>query len=341
MGFGWFPRHFLAFWTLDFGNKNTKIHHRHYIYVISFIKKQERQRSKSHDISLYLFATMSLFTHEIVQQYLGRIGFDSRPSPTEENLFALQLAHMQTIPYENLDLHMKHNFVVDDIDVLVNKLIHRKRGGYCYEQNQMFLHLLLALGFDATLLHSRALMDLKPGQSRPMTHVIILVKIGEKRLIADVGGNIAGSPFPLLLDTPNNEAQDMLGEKHRLVKQTDTTYIHDHQLDDGTWAPLYGFNVHFVAEVQDCVIMNWWSQTHPTSRQVNNLIISLYTHEGMKMLHNNILSMRIGCQKPLKRLIETPEEFLRLLMQEFAVPPYEIVGLVVPGTDWPPLNALV
>lgn len=281
---------------------------------------------------------MSILSDEVVQQYLSRIGFDSRPVPNEETLFKLQLAHMQIIPYDNMDVHMKRSIIVDDMDAIIAKLITRKRGGYCYEQNQLFLHLLLALGYDATLLHSRALMDLKPGQSRPMTHVIILVNLDTGRFIADVGGNIAGSPLPLLMDT--DKPQDMQGEVHRIVKQTDFIFLHEHQLEDGQWTPLYVFNTHFVSEVQDCVMMNYWSQTHPTSRHPTNLIVSLYTDNGMKMIHNNFLSVRTGHQKPVKTVIPTSEDFLRLLIGEFGVPAQEIVGLVVPGTNWLPLNGL-
>ena len=132
---------------------------------------------------------MSSLSDEMVQQYMARIGFGAHPAATEENLFNLQLVHMQIIPYDNMDCHMKRSIIVDDMHSIFSKLVTRRRGGYCYEHNQLFTHILLALGYDATLLHSRVLVDLKPGQSTPMTHVIIKEKLGGTMYIDDVGGH--------------------------------------------------------------------------------------------------------------------------------------------------------
>jgi arylamine N-acetyltransferase len=68
-------------------------------------------------------------------EYFARIGYDGPTAPTEELLHALVAAHGRTLPFENLDPLM--GVPVDDLGpaVLAEKLVGRRRGGYCYEQN--------------------------------------------------------------------------------------------------------------------------------------------------------------------------------------------------------------
>jgi N-hydroxyarylamine O-acetyltransferase len=89
-----------------------------------------------------------------VSAYLGRIAYYDTRTPTVNTLQALQLAHLQTIPFENLDIHLGRPIRLDQ-ERLFQKLVVQRRGGLCYELNGLFAVLLRALGFPVTYLSAR------------------------------------------------------------------------------------------------------------------------------------------------------------------------------------------
>ena len=92
--------------------------------------------------------------------YFERIGWDGPrpPTPSLEVLHALTAAHTQAIPFENLDVLLGRGIQLG-FDAVFDKLVRRRRGGYCFEQNGLFLHVLQALGFAATPLSARVRRD--------------------------------------------------------------------------------------------------------------------------------------------------------------------------------------
>ncbi|MBK8784283.1 MAG: arylamine N-acetyltransferase [Anaerolineales bacterium] len=89
-----------------------------------------------------------------IQDYLSRIRFDGIPSLSSETLHALQLAHMKTVPAQRI-WHSFGRTIKLDIESLWDKIIIRKRGGFCYELNGMFAWLLKEIGFEVTYLNAR------------------------------------------------------------------------------------------------------------------------------------------------------------------------------------------
>ena len=79
--------------------------------------------------------------------YFERIGYDGAADPTLDVLQELITAHTRSIAFENLDPLL--GVPVDDLgpEALVDKLVHRRRGGYCYEHNGLMGHVLEELGF--------------------------------------------------------------------------------------------------------------------------------------------------------------------------------------------------
>ncbi|EMA8652861.1 arylamine N-acetyltransferase, partial [Cronobacter sakazakii] len=71
------------------------------------------------------------------QDYFSRIGYTGEPRPTLETLTALHKRHTATIPFENLDVLLGREILLDD-DAIFVKLVEAGRGGYCFEQNALF-----------------------------------------------------------------------------------------------------------------------------------------------------------------------------------------------------------
>ena len=131
--------------------------------------------------------------------YLDRIGYRGPLTPTAETLRALQVAHLQTVPFENLSIHARQPIVLDD-ESLFDKVVTRRRGGFCYELNGLFAALLRALGFRVTMLSAAAARA--DGTFGPeFDHMALLVTLLDEgeRWLADVG---FGDSFrdPLRLD---------------------------------------------------------------------------------------------------------------------------------------------
>ncbi len=127
-------------------------------------------------------------------EYLARIGYQGPLDPSPETLAGLQRAHMLTVPFENLDIHLGRRLVLDRA-ANYDKIVRRRRGGWCYELNGMFSWLLEELGFRVTLLASR--VEGATGAGREFAHLLLLVHL-DRPYIADVGfGESSLDPIPL------------------------------------------------------------------------------------------------------------------------------------------------
>ncbi len=131
-----------------------------------------------------------------IRAYLDRIGFQRPVPPTLETLRALHYAHLLTVPFENLDIPERP--IVLDEQRFFDKIVRRRRGGFCYELNGLFAALLRGLGFRLTMLSGR--VDNGKGTNTPLRefdHLALRVDLDQPWL-ADVGfGESFYEPIPL------------------------------------------------------------------------------------------------------------------------------------------------
>uniref|UniRef100_UPI0025F78BB1 arylamine N-acetyltransferase family protein n=1 Tax=uncultured Phenylobacterium sp. TaxID=349273 RepID=UPI0025F78BB1 len=113
--------------------------------------------------------------------YLKRIGLTAPPEPTVEGLNALQRAQVLAIPFENFDIMLGRGISLEP-DAVFDKLVRRRRGGYCFEINGLLLTALQAFGFEARALLGRVHLM---GQTTGRSHQISLVTIDGTHWIAD------------------------------------------------------------------------------------------------------------------------------------------------------------
>lgn len=142
-----------------------------------------------------------------VRRYLERIGAPMPVAPTLDALRDLHRRHLETVPFENLSIHLDEPLSLDEA-ALVDKVVDRRRGGFCYELNGLFAALLRALGFDVTLL-AASVITAEGTVTPPFDHLVLMVRLGE-RYLADVGFG-AHAIYPLRLDWPEPQ-QDPGGE---------------------------------------------------------------------------------------------------------------------------------
>ncbi|MFN8382575.1 MAG: arylamine N-acetyltransferase [Anaerolineales bacterium] len=143
------------------------------------------------------------------QDYLLRIGFEDKADLSIETLRALQITHMKAVPFENLDISLGRKIQLDQ-ESLWDKIIIRRRGGFCYELNGMFAWLLKQLGFDVTYLNARVYSERDRTLGIEFDHLALLVKTPNSSIhwLADVG---FGDSFiqPLDMDNVNWQVQGL------------------------------------------------------------------------------------------------------------------------------------
>ena len=138
-----------------------------------------------------------------VAAYLRRIGMDPQTGPpTLKLLAALQLAHLTTVPFENLAV-FHHRGPRTSLDWSVPKVVDQRRGGWCFELNGAFGALLMALGFDADHVACRV-WEGNPGNPTPadwgpeFDHLGVVVRLDGEHWFVDVGfGDCCLVPLPL------------------------------------------------------------------------------------------------------------------------------------------------
>src|SRR6185369_6716834 len=135
--------------------------------------------------------------------YLKRINYNGPREVSAETLRALQVAHLMSVPFENLSIHAGESIVLDE-DALFTKIVDQRRGGFCYECNGLFAGLLRELGFDVVMLGA-GVAHATGGFGPIFDHMALMVRLDQRWLI-DVG---FGDSFlePLRLDTRADQAQ--------------------------------------------------------------------------------------------------------------------------------------
>ena len=210
--------------------------------------------------------------------YLDRIGRPPIGAADIATLSALHLAHVSSIPFENLAVLWQRGIALAAAS-LQAKLVRGGRGGYCFEQNRLFALALEALGFDVVPLAAR--VRYRATRLLPRTHQLLLVTIAGTRYVADVGfgGNTLLAPLPLVVDEP--VAQHAW--RYRLAREGGAFVL---QFETGEWfLDLYAFTLDPAAP-PDLEMANWYVSTHPASRFVTTFTVQLATPAARRVLQN-------------------------------------------------------
>lgn len=198
--------------------------------------------------------------------YLARLGLPEAPPPTRAGLQALHLAHATHIPFENLDIQMGLGIHLD-LEHLQAKLVTRRRGGYCFEHNTLFMAALLALGFAVEPCEARVRMGTT--ELLPRTHMVLRVLLPEGPFLADVGFGGQGLLHPLAM---NGEPQRVFMDELRVLEEGGLRILQTRQGQE--WQDLYAFAPEARAPI-DFELANWFTSTHPESRFVKTLTAQL------------------------------------------------------------------
>ena len=189
--------------------------------------------------------------------YLARINYHGRRCATHGVLVDLHEAHCAAIPFENLDVLLGKPILLDSASIF-NKLVVAKRGGYCFEQNELFAQALEALGFNVTRLAAR--VRYRATSVLPRTHIVLRVDVERDQWLADVGFGGEGPLHPIRLHDGIVDRQGAW--TYRLLRDHGHWVLRLHHGSNSL--DLYAFDEAPQLPV-DYEMANWFTSTHPTS----------------------------------------------------------------------------
>ena len=249
-----------------------------------------------------------------VQAYLERLDLTAPPPPTLDTLAGLQQRHMQSIAFENFSVYLGIAPVLTT-EALVRKVLHERRGGYCFELNTLYGHLLDALGYTTKQVLARVLLR-DPEETPPRTHLTNLVELDGVWYVTDVGFGGLASRVPLRIDHAG-EVDDGDGYV-RIVPQSYGEHLVQRRTDDG-WQDQYRMETR-PAVAADIKLGNYYTHSHPDSHFVHHRFIGLFTDTGRIGLFGNDFSERRGTEVVHRETVPDGPEWIAFVRERFGLP---------------------
>lgn len=245
--------------------------------------------------------------------YFERIGYVGPRDATLATLNAIILAHIQSIPFENLDVLLGRSISLEPA-ALFQKLVVDGRGGYCFEQNGFFLLVLEALGFQVKPLSARVRLQRPREFTPPRTHLFVRVELEGESWLADVG--VGGLSPTSALRLEHDGPQATPHEPRRIVRENGTLF-HQAQMAN-EWHDVCEFTLEEMPLI-DREVANWYTSTHPLSRFKSRLLVARATANGRITLQNQELTFRNVDGTSETRVLASQDEILSALAEHFTL----------------------
>jgi N-hydroxyarylamine O-acetyltransferase len=244
-----------------------------------------------------------------IEDYLQRIGVTGPVTRDLAGLTTLHRAHLRAIPYENLDVQLGRP-VTTDVPAILDKVLGRKRGGWCYEMNGTLGWALGELGFDVTRA-TGAVMRAMKGEAAEGNHLVLRVELPEGLYLADVG--FGDGPLDPILIAPGDFQAGGFGFK---LEQVDPGWwrLHHHEFGG---APCFDFHLDRANEdlLRDrCAFL----QTSPMSPFVQNLVAQRFVGDDILILRGRVLR-RVTPKGVCDIVLGNADQLVATLREDFAL----------------------
>jgi N-hydroxyarylamine O-acetyltransferase len=238
-------------------------------------------------------------TNQDLQRYFARIGYDGSHEPTHATLAAVHRAHLLSIPYENLDIHLGRPVTLDPAAIF-RKLVDERRGGWCYEMNGTLGQVLAAMGFEVRYV-AGAVHRATLGEAAHGNHLVLIVTL-DRPWIADVGfGDGFIEPLPL---EPGIYRQGFLAYR----VSTDGTWW---RVDNHEYGGADGFDFTLEPRPIDAFASRCHElQTSPDSPFVQTTVCEGFTPNGLVMLRGAVLR-DVTESGVATRVVQDADEYVR------------------------------
>lgn len=249
-----------------------------------------------------------MLTKQQINDYLSRIGVAGQVETTLAGLNQLVQAHLTHVPFEALDVWGIGACPSLDLQDLYKKVVADRRGGYCFELNTLFRHLLNAMGFDAYQVIA-SLLD-ENGQAAPPAHNVILCRLDGEIYFVDVG---FGGPVPFGALKLNSQSEGFS------VSKQGQFYVFS-RTEEGKLRPAVRFR-DVAADLCELIPLNFYISQLPDVHFRNRIFVnqrqpdgSVYTLLGEEFKIRKSDSVTI-------QPVQTIERIKEILKTYFAIDP--------------------
>lgn len=214
---------------------------------------------------------------DIVDHYLRALDLH-RSNLDFDFLTELVRRHVATFAFSSVACRLGEDLPLD-FESLFDRIVVRRRGGYCFEQNGFLYEVLERLGFAPTLYLARVIynQDIHPG----LTHRISVVEHDGKRFVLDVGFGPLGPRVPVLI----SDEESVDGNRVFRVSERNPGEFHMQVRKDGDFFSLYRFEFSRYGQA-DCELGHFYSHRHPKASFVNHLVVSRILEDEIRSLRD-------------------------------------------------------
>ena len=246
---------------------------------------------------------------ELLPCYLARLNI-SPAEPDRVLLERVMSGHLAQLPFASVSVRLGEPMPLA-LPELLDRLVTRSRGGYCFEQNALLQAMLGALGFETRLLLARVIydQDIHPG----LTHRMMLVMLAGEAHVVDVGFGALGPRRPV----PMSGEEIVDGWRRFRVAESRGGEFRLQCLKDGRWFTLYRFELHRYGE-SDCELGHFYSHRHPAATFVNHLVAARLMPDRILSLRGDALAIQTADGESEARVADA-QSLHRLLTTEFAL----------------------
>jgi N-hydroxyarylamine O-acetyltransferase len=240
--------------------------------------------------------------------YLDRIRLPGSVRPDLDTLRRVHLAHQLSVPFENLDVQLKLPLSTA-VESSFDKIVTRRRGGWCYEMNGLMGWALREIGFDIRRIGAGVMREQR-GAEQMGNHLCLLVRLDQSWLV-DVGfGGSLAEPMPL-------RAFDREDRPYRLGLR---------EIADGFWrfseaahgdAEPFSFDFQDIPADEDLLDRKCrFLQTDAASPFVQNLVVQRRTTDAHMTLRGRVFTLLHASHKE-KRTLNSADELVATLREVF------------------------
>jgi N-hydroxyarylamine O-acetyltransferase len=246
-----------------------------------------------------------------LQKYFKRISFSDNPAPDLNTLKQLHLQHMLSVPFENLDIHIKRKITLNQ-EMLYKKIVENNRGGFCYEMNGLFYDVLKALGFKAKVVSARVYDSSEP--SPEFDHMALIVTLDDGDWLADVG---FGDSFLEPLKLEPETVQKQYGKSYKIEIIDKENFKVQNMDSKAEWNNMYRFSL-IPRALNDFDEMCVYNQSSPQSHFTQKRFCSLARTNGRITLSGmKLIETKDGVRKETE--LEDEREFNARLKEIFGI----------------------
>jgi N-hydroxyarylamine O-acetyltransferase len=244
----------------------------------------------------------------VLQEYFDRIGYSGNAKADIATVTGMMRCQLFSVPFENLDVQAGKTVSLVPEEI-VDKIIVRNRGGYCFEVNGLFAMALEVLGIPYQFVAARPMIY---PVRKPKTHMAIVVKMDGEEWLCDLGFGSYGIRAPLRLNLLDAEMKQDF-DAFKLSKNNEREYLLQ-ALVEGQWADQFAFDLS-PQEWIDFAPANYLSSTHPDAIFVQKLLVILHNPKGREILFGDML--KTVTEGRVKKQTIRPEDKESILRSRF------------------------